>query len=328
MFPLVETKEQSFTKIEDLRDAIASQKRRFYEVLSCEMSVSQDGRLRAGRFEGPMTKSALFGVLDTFDVPVNFVIDVCPIDLVVMVVGRLAREQKIQVVVQAVDGVATGVMPANRQPINHDVLIDWLGVKRTIKEAILAGQFLRVTLVDTTPKELLPNDTFDIGWELTNGEDGWHSTEVWRLVVRQVCSNGMLGFDKIALFKRPCASHEPALKSLADLQPVFEASTELPTLGPAIKWAATKQLGNERKVVVDYLSQRLEGEATKLSLNTITPDSSWYELLNSVTSLAKVHTIEVRRRYEMEGGVLLGWFAQEGRTRAPWRKLACKECSM
>ena len=326
MFPLVETKERSFTKMEDLRDVIASEKRRFYEVLSCEISISQDGRLRAGRFEGPMTRSALFGIFNTLGIPENFVIDVCPIDLVVTIVDRLVHEQKIQVVVQVVDGVATAVMPADRQSINQDVLIDRLGVKRPIQEAILAGQFLRITLVDTSPNELLPNDNFYIGWELTNGEDGWHSTELWRFVLRQICSNGMVGFDKIAVFRRTHSSREPVLKSLEGLVHFIESTIRPLELEPAIKWAAGRQLGNEHKIVVDYLSQRLEGDATRLSLNAITPDSSWYELLNIVTSIARVHTLEVRRQYEVEGGVILNWFLRQGRGRPPWQRVPCKVC--
>ena len=326
MFPLVETKERTFTKMEDLRDMIASEKRQLFEVLNCEMALNQDGRLRAGRFEGPITRSALFGMLNTLGIPVNFVIDVCPIDLVVTIVGRLAREKKIQVVVQAVDGVATAVMPAHRQPINQDVLIDRLGVKRPIQEAILAGQFLRLTFADTAPKELLPNDNFSAGWELTNGEDGWHSTEVWQFVLRQICSNGMVGFDKTAVFRRKHNSREPVLKSLEGLVHIIESTVRPLELEPAIKWAAGKRLGTEHKVVVDYLSQRLEGDATKLALDKITADESWYDLLNAVTSLARFHRLEIRRRHEIEGGVLLNWFLQQGRGQPPWRRVSCDTC--
>jgi hypothetical protein len=58
----------------------------------------------------------------------------------------------------------------------------------------------------------------------------------------------------------------------------------------------------------------------------ITAASSWYELLNAVTSLARTHQLDMRRRYEFEGGRLVKWFSCQGRVRPPWQKKTCQEC--
>ena len=326
MFPWVETKEQVFTAMADLRDAIAAENRRLFQVPSRGLSLGRTGTLQTSRCEGRLAKSSLAGLLSTLKIPVDFAANVCPQDLLMTLVNRLARERDTEVLVQVVDDVVTGVMPANRQPIGHDMLIDWIGVATPIKEATLAGQCLRIAIVAPEAEELLPGDAFSSGWELINGEDGWHSTEVWRFVVRLICSNGMVGFDKTAAFHRAYSSREPAMKSLARLEHVIGALAESPGLASAISWAAQRRLGSDHEPVVSYLAQRLEGDTTKLALSKVTSDTPWYGLLNALTSLARLHRVEMRRRYELEGGVLLNWFSRRGRTRPPWRRASCTGC--
>jgi hypothetical protein len=326
MIPLIDIPEQSFSKLEELRDTIASRDRSVHEVPISKISLSESGILHAGGFEGHLTEPALYGLLNTEGVPPEFAVKRCPVDLLVMIVGRIARELNISVLVQTVDGVATSIMPADRQPIRHDMLIDRLGVERPIKEATLGTDCLRITAVNEEARELLPNDKFAFGWELTTGENGWRSTEVWRWVVREICVNGAVGFNRTAIIKRPYNSREPVLVFLQKLVSVVDNAMQSPQLEPAIKWAADRRLNNEHRIVVNYLAQRLEGDTTKLALSETTADTTWYELLNKITSLARIHRLEMRRRYEVEGGMLLSWFLQQGRGQPPWRRMSCDEC--
>lgn len=327
MFALVNTEEQSFNSLGELRDVIAGQDRRDYEMPVCSISLDQDGIVHAGRFEGPLIKPALYGLLNTLGIPADFALNHCPEDLLVAIVQRIARDLNTMLRIQSTNGVVTGIMPAERQPIRHDVLIDWLGVKRPVKEATLGAGCLRITAVSTESEELLPNDTFAFGWELKSSENGWQSTEVWRWVLREVCTNGMVGFERDPIFRRKCQSREPVFKSLEEIAHVVqEASVPAGFFESAIKWAVERHVGKEHKLVFNYLAQRLEGDATKLALGEITADTSWYELMNTVTSLAKLHRIEMRRRYEAEGGMLLNWFSRQGQGRPPWRKVSCEEC--
>lgn len=326
MLKLVEPREQKFTNLSDFRDALAAQDRRLAEVPSRKLSLSKTGLLQVDGFEGRLADSGLLGLLSTLGIPHEFARQVCPQDLLVTIVNRLGHGQGRPVLVRLVDGVVTGVMPATRQPLGHDMLLDWIGDARPIREATLAGAQLRILAIDGPTQTLLPNDDFDLGWELVCGEDGWHATELGRLVIRQVCSNGMVGFDEIPVFRRTYNSNQPAMKSLADLQSILDRRAELPQLGTAISWAADKALGREYKAVVSYLAQQLEGNTTRVALAEIGTDSSWYDLLNTVTSLAKFHRLEIRRRYELQGGMLLKWFSQRGQTRPPWRRVVCKGC--
>ncbi len=326
MLTLVKQDEQRFTTMADLRDAVAAQDRKLMEVPSRKLSLSKAGLLQAGRFEGRLAESGLWGLLCTLGIPDGFAQNVCPPDLLVTIVNRLAYGQDGLLLVRLVDGVVTGVMPAKRQPIDHDVLIDWLGNAWPIGEATLAGEQLRIVAVGASSQDLLPNDAFGFGWDLISGEGGWHTTELGRLTIRQVCSNGMVGFDKRPVFKRVYNSHEPAMKSLADLRFAIDNLGEPSELGPAVRWAVDNRLGGEYGAVINYLAQRLEGDTTRAALREMSVDSSWYELMNSVTSLAKFHRLEMRRRHETEGGMLLKWFSRAGRTRPPWRRVSCDAC--
>jgi hypothetical protein len=328
VIPLIDIPEQSFDKLQDLRDVIASQDKKIYEAPIKEVSLSEDGVLRAGRFEGRLAKPAFCGLLHTEGVPQDFAFNRCPVDLLVTIVRRLACEQNTSIVIQTINGVATGIMPADRQPIQHDMLIDRLGVDRPIKEATLSADCLRITAAPHGYKELLPNDTYGFGWELITSENGWRSTEVWRWIVREICTNGAVGFDKAPIFKRTCNSHQPVLISLQGLLYVLENAMQPPELETAVKWAADRRIGAEHELVVDYLSRKLQADATRTELNGIGVSTTWYDLMNTVTSLARLHTVEVRRRYEAEGGALLNWFSRQGRSRPPWRKLSCEECEV
>jgi hypothetical protein len=46
----------------------------------------------------------------------------------------------------------------------------------------------------------------------------------------------------------------------------------------------------------------------------------------SITSSARLHSLDMRRGYEVEGGMLLNWFLRQGRGRPPWRRMSCEEC--
>jgi hypothetical protein len=327
MLTLVEPEERRFTEMADLREALATQDRKSIEVPLSKLSFSKAGRLQAGQCEGRLAVAGLLGLLRTLAIPEGFARHVCPQDLLVTIVNRLAHGQDGLARVRLVDGVVMGVMPAKRQSIGHDMLIDWLGVTRPIEEATLAGEQLRILTVGTSARDLLPNDAFGFGWDLISGEDGWHATELWRLTIRQVCTNGAVGFDKTPAFRRAYNSNRPAMKSLADLRFAIDNLGEPPELEPAVRWAAEKHVGKEYEMVIAYLAQRLEGDTTRVALGEINADSSWYELVNRVTSLAKLHRIEMRRRYEVEGGMLLNWFARRGRTRPPWRRVLCEGCA-
>ena len=92
MIPLFSMPEQSFRKMEELRDTIAAQDRKVYEVPLRDISLSEDGVLHAGGFEGHMTKPAFWGLVSAEGGPADFVVNRYPEDLQVVTVERLARE--------------------------------------------------------------------------------------------------------------------------------------------------------------------------------------------------------------------------------------------
>ena len=241
-------------------------------------------------------------------------------------IRQLGQDKRRLVRIQTVDDVVSAVMTVNRQPMRHDTLVDWLGVKRPIHEATLHLSSLRITSVDRDSKEFLPGETFGYGWELVNNEDGWAPTESRQYIIRWACINGMIGLDKMSSLRRMPKSREPIFKSLERLGSILDDVTEFKDLGNAVQWAVERQLGPEHEAVVSYLAGKLEGKATMIALDKITAASSWYELLNAVTSLARTHQLDMRRRYEFEGGRLVKWFSGLGRVRPPWQKKSCQEC--
>jgi len=309
-----------------LRDFIAGQDRQDYLVPIDRISLSEEGVLQAGRFEGRITESALRGLLKIEGVPADFVLKDCPGDLLALIVRRMARERKVEVRIQAVNGTATAITPANRQILQNAMLIDCLGLEKPIKEAVLSTDYLRITGVQGIPREVLPGDPFEYGWEVTNKEDGWHSTEVLRLAVRQICSNGMVGFESRAVYQRRYNSKDSLFNSLQELKHIIDTIAVPDEIEPAVKWAADNKLGTLYTAVMNYLSQKLQGNATSSELLGINSETTWFELMNRITALARMYSLEVRRQYELEGGLLLRWFSRQGRGRAPWQKRYCHTC--
>jgi len=327
MFALADTEEKSFGSLAELKDHLAGRKKRNYEVPRSKLSLTEDGVLRCDRFEGQLAKSGFTGLLNTYGIPQKFAEEVCPPDLLSTIVQRLSDGNNEPARIQIIDNVVTAVMPSDRLPIGHEVLVNWLDVIGPIKEAVISRSCLRITSLTKECKELLPGDAFGFGWEIVNGEDGWRPTEAQRYVLRLVCTNGQIGFDKTASFRRSPQSREVIAESLEKLGNILTNMPEVEGLEKAVKWAAQQRIGNEREAVIKYLAQRLNGNATRLALEeSITTDTSWYDLLNNITSSARLHQLDMRRRYEFEGGTLLNWFNSQGRRRAPWRRMSCETC--
>ena len=176
--------------------------------------------------------------------------------------------------------------------------------------------------------EPLPGDAFGQGCELVNCESGLAGTQAWRYLVRLICANGMVGFDRAAVFTRGPSSRQPALSSLMSLSRALTEPHEAPQLQSGLIWAADTPIGKHWGRLMNYLPTRLEGVATRIALRDITPSSSWDELLNQVTALGRARPLEIRRRYEMLGGLLLRWCLARGRGQPPWQKLRCEECEL
>lgn len=327
MFPLVDLEERSAENLTELRDILSDQDRQIYEISSNRVSLDPSGIFNAGGLEGPMTQSALAGLLKTLGINLDFGLIQCPDDLLPNVIKRFARDYKAELRIHTAEGVVTAIMPADRQPIMHDMLVDQLGAERHIERAVLGPDQLRITAITTGPQELLPKDTFSSGWELITGECGWQATEVSRWLLREICTNGAIGFDRVPAFKRTYSENKPALLSQQTLIHAIEAIRP-PELESAVQWASDTSVNRDRESVVNYLGQRLEGVSTKMALSDISTNTSWYELLNTLTALAQVHRLEMRRRYEAEGGVLLNWFSQRGRGKPPWRRVSCDDCQV
>jgi hypothetical protein len=327
MFALADTEEKLFSDLADLKAHLAHRKKQNYTVPRSNLSLSEDGVLRCDRFEGQLTRSGFMGLLNTYDIPQKFGENICPPDLLSTIVKRLSDGDDEPVRIQLIDNVVAAVMSSDRLPIGHEVLVNCLEDIGPIKEAVLGQSYLRITSLTKEHKELMEGDPYSFGWEVINSEDGWRSTEAQRYVLRLVCTNGQIGFDKTASFRRLPQTKEAIAESLEKLGNILTNMPEVQGLEKAVKWAARQRIGNEREAVVKYLSQRLAGDTTRLALEeSITAEASWYDLLNNITSSARLHQLNMRRRYEFEGGTLLNWFNSQGHRRAPWRRMSCETC--
>lgn len=327
MFALTNTEEKSFRSLAELKDHLAGRKKRSYTVPRSELSLTEDGVLLSNRFEGQLAESGLKGLLNIYGIPQKFVEETCPPDLLTIIVASLSNGNDEPARIQVVDNTVTTVTPSNRLPIGHEVLVDWLGDVGPIEEAVINRSRLRVTSLTREHKEILPRDAFGFGWELVNDEDGWRPTEAQRYVVRLVCTNGQIGFDKTASFRRSPQSKEAIAESLDKLGNILTNMPEVEGLENGVKWAAQQRIGNDREAIVKYLAQRLAGDTTRLALEeSITPETPWYDLLNNITSSARSYQLGMRRRYEFAGGVMLNWFRSQGRSRAPWKRMSCENC--
>jgi len=318
--------ESSFGNLKELEAFLAGRQKQVLIIPANEVSLDEKGIFRTGRFEGPLTKPGLEGLLRVLEIPWGYGTDICPPDLLATNVERLCRVKWKVLRIHTIDNRVTAVMPAERSPIEHDVLIDHIGSDRPIEEAIVSDGHLRITAINKKSGQVLPGDVFGYGWELQNDENGWLPIEARSYITRLICSNGLLGFDNTATFTRSSTSKEDIHKSLRELSAVLDRMPQIGWLEDAAKWASEEQVGNQLEAVMGYLAKRLEGKATRLALEGITANTSWYDILNLVTSTARAHELSMRRRYEFEGGALLSWFSSRGRRRAPWSRRSCETC--
>ena len=260
--------------------------------------------------------------------PVQYATRICPPDLLATNVNVLAGHSEAVVRIRSVDGIARAIFPRDRVPISHALLVEALDFEEMNVEATLSDVHLRITAVHTSSREAQPGDAFAYGWEVTNAHDGWTELSAWRFVKRLICENGMVSFDRRPLFRRSPSTHRPLLGDLDRLSAILKEEADAFDLEPALGWASQQLLGNGRDTVVDYLSRQLDGPATKLALEDVTPKDTFYHLMNRITALGRTHRLTQRRRHEAEGGVLLSWFLAQGRRRPPWQRRMCDECEV
>ncbi|MCX5638368.1 MAG: hypothetical protein NTX52_11860 [Planctomycetota bacterium] len=325
MTELVDVQERSFSNLAELKAHLDAKERRYYQVSLNELLLGKDSILRSDRFEAKLTESGFQGLLGMLNIPWRFARKICPPELVRINIKRLSRDNPKPARIQIVDNIVTAVMPSDRRPIDHVELIDWLG-DQPIQQATINQSSLRITMLTQESEELLAGDVYGFGWEMVNREDGWRPTEAWRYVLREICSNGLIGPDRTAYFCRYPVGRESVAESLEKLYGILDNTAEVEVLATAVKWAVEQQIGSEREDAVKYLSQHLDGTATRLALESITSDASWYDLLNNITSSARLYQLDMRRRYELQGGRLLNWYRSQGRERAPWRRVSCERC--
>jgi hypothetical protein len=124
MIKLADVKEQSFRNLKDLRACLAGRKVRDYEVPIDRFSIDEGGVLCAGPVEGQMAQSALKGLLSIYHIPWQFATEECSSELLTHIIRQLGQDKRKLVRIQTVDDVVSAVMPANRQPMRHDTLVD------------------------------------------------------------------------------------------------------------------------------------------------------------------------------------------------------------
>ena len=326
MIPVVDIEMRSFSDLDPLRDHLEGQDRRDFEVQGDDIVLTKDGVFQAKPFEGPLTRSALSGLLGSLQIPEDFALEVCRPELLTHMIKRLWKSTKPRVRIHTVDGIVTAVFPADRMPLRHAMLLRWLDIEGPIQDATLGPDYLRITALNKDTRELLPGDEFGFGWELRTSENGWLGTEARQYVMRLVCTNGMVGFDRTRSFRRPPTSRAPIYQSLEKLAGMLGQEMEPAGLDRAAKWAADHCVGDDVEPVIAYLTRMLEGEITAVALATVTGETSWYDLMNTVTALGRTRSLRRRRDHEVAGGMLLSWFLREGRGRAPWRKGTCQSC--
>lgn len=324
MIPLADCRERRFRAPRQLREFLSSRDRQDFDVRGRDVELTKEGILRSPDFEGPLSGTAWQGLLEVLSVPQDFASQVCPPDLAVEVVNRLLSRSSTELRLRTVHDTARGVMPRDRLPIEHKLLAEWFPEGASRFQATLGSDALRITFT-REDVEVLPGDVYGRGWELISDENGLHGTEVHRYVRRLVCANGLVGFRRTATFRRRTGSDTPVLQELAELRKVLAEDTNW-ALREAARWASDHQIQGQCDEAVGYLSRQLEGNTTRMLLGDINPDSTWYDLLNTVTEHARTRPLSTRRRYEWAGGQLLRWFQTQGRAPGPWEDARCAGC--
>ncbi len=326
MIPLAGIEERSFSDLDEVREHLSKRNRFDLELPLKNVSIDDLGAFRAGKAEGRLTEPAMRGLARQLRIPEGFVRDM-PADLFTYTVGRLVRDRDDMVRIHTEDDLVTGIMPGNYLPVRHELVAQWLKGRRSGVHATLSPTYMRVTLPNQESAPVLPGDMYQSGSEIVNHENGLGALEVRQYVLRLVCLNGLVTPQTTASYSRQPHGDDPVSRALEEMARVVNEPQNPTELEKPVRWAADRAVGGDLAKVVRFLAARLEGETTRSALNEINEDSTWYALLNSVTAFARSRPAETRRRYEVIGGLLLGWFMREGRGHAPWRRRPCEHCT-
>lgn len=327
MIPLANTDEKIFSSLKEVKAHLVTRNFEAYEIPLGDIQISDKGELQILDSIRLLTKSAFFGLISILGISWSYAAKVCPTDLLVYSIQRLMQHKHLQRVrIQIVDGVVTAIMSPARLPMPHQTLITWLGADRPIQEAILSDGILRVTLIQKT-MDVAPNHSLGFGWEILNDERGWWPTQLWRYALEQGRGNGFLGFEDCPVFTRLAIFTESICDALQKLTGIVEDTVEIQGLDTAVQRALEQRIGSAREQLVDRLVDRLEGRATRLLLRNITPKSSCFDLVSRVSSAARNHRLPMRRRYELEGGLLLLSLYKTDQTSLPLPQATCQSCS-
>jgi hypothetical protein len=305
MIPLAKTDERIFGSLQEVKAHLAARNFEAYEIPLGNVQMSDMGELHILDGGGPLTKYAFLGLIGVLGIPWPYAVRVCPTGLLIHSIQKLMQhkhEQRVRI--QIVDDVVTAIMSPARLPMPHQTLTTWLGTDRPIHEAVLSGGILRITLIRATT-EVAPGSILGIGWEILNDETGWWPTQLWRYALEQGRGNGFLGFEDCPVFTRRAIFTESICNALQKLTDTLEDTVEIEGLDRAVQRAIEQCIGRAREEMVDQLVDRLEGRATRLLLRNITQKSSYYDLATIISSAARTHRLPMRRRYELDAGLLL-----------------------
>lgn len=323
MVPLCEPREEQFAHIEELEERLRRVESEALETPLGGVSLTADGMVKVGQYASALSESGFGALVRALGISIDYAMDVCDTELLVLSVNRLAAGRRDKVKVHAVDGQVVNITGPKVNAVPNRLLV--ANCRPHLEGATsiaLAGPRLRITTTDKVPHEVLPGDIFEYGRELTNCAAGSAPLEVRSYAVRLVCRNGMVAHQDRGSYRRNPSRQLDLTKVMDDVREALAKSQPMGVLEQGLRLANDARVGDALPALQATLEKTFGAEGYQSRFSDLAEGTTWYEVHNIVTAAARMYTAAGRRSLEQMAGDMVEWFASgEYERGARWRRL-------
>jgi len=331
MIPLTELREESFPSIEALGGRLAHMEVEDHVVPMAGITLEADGLLRLGSVRVALSEPGYHALLRRLRIPSEYATDVCDAELLADSVNRLARRDTAEARFHVVEGKIVNVTKPEYKAVANRPLVAYCASELAqAASVILTASRLSVTVTSKVPREVLPSDTFEYGWELTNCAAGSVPLEVRGYALRLICLNGMVARCERGGYRLMPSEHFDLPEVLHTVRGHLGSDPQMGLFDRGLRRASEMRVGEYLSELQATLRRALGADGYESRFRELAEETTWYEVHNTLTAAARMYTVAGRRMLETLAGDLVEWLAggQSGRSGRRWglRASRCDGC--
>lgn len=316
MIQLIQTEEQKFNRLDDLKDYVDGQDSRFIPARFGNITVHEEG-IKIDKINFYLRECGLKSICTRLKMPIDYANNI-PTDLFVDSANRLIKEQPNKpITVNILDKSIRAVHSGRYLPITNKKVLSNFNLPKDVevKRINISDEYLSMAF--TNPNKPIKVDVGDIvecGAELNNSETGYRTFAVVQYVYQLICSNGARMAEVANSVRKIHLGYEDFnteyyMKSMFNFLNIDTRNFE----------KAFKKMKNE--TIVDKFLKSI-GDEIKLTLgknntaelvdNWMKNETSAYRIYSDITKIAHTRELSFNRQQYMEriGGKILTKFME------------------